>query len=99
MTTTTPTTYDPTTAPYAAYYHKQLRAWVRRQNKWFDMCHAVRLDPTAPYNLRAMPSKASKYHAYGHGANLARLTGRPTPHTFRDLCDLVGERCALDDRP
>jgi hypothetical protein len=75
---------------------KSVRRYVRRQNKWFRHVAAHRADPTQPFNVRLMPGKAAKHRAYGDAAWVCRLLGRADyPHSFPDLCALVGEPCDL----
>lgn len=86
----------PATAPtdeLLAWHMRRLTRWVKRANRWFALCQ----NPDDPaWNPRKAPSKVSKHEAYADGAAIARLTGKPTPHTYAALCALVGEP---DGRP
>jgi hypothetical protein len=91
--TQTQTTWE---ADLAAHHLTAVRRFVRRQNRWFRHCAAFSADPTQPYNVRLMPSKAAKHRAYDAAAQACRLLGRDDrPHTFPELCALVGEPCDL----
>lgn len=83
-------------AELATQYLTRVRRFVRRQNRWFRHCAAHHADHTQPFNVRLMPSKAAKHHAYSDAAQASALLGRTDrPTTFPELCALVDEPCDL----
>lgn len=91
--TETQTTWE---AAAAAQHLQTVRRYVRRQNRWFRHVAAFRADNTQPFNVRLMPSKTAKHRAYDAAYSACRLLGRDDrPHTFPELCALVGEPCDL----
>lgn len=86
-TTITPSDWRIQAADHA---EKNLRRWVRRQNRWFLYCRGA--GPKCQ-----MPSKASKHQAYSDAGQMLRLrrSDARLPETFSELCALVGEPCKL----
>lgn len=68
----------------------KLASWIRRFDRWMAICDKASQGDYSEYNVRRMPSKASKGHAYDDGYAIATMLGvKPELHNVDDLRRMV----------